>query len=85
MEPEMAPHIQHVMIENLPDVPVVLAMVEPNYYRILRDLKPKLDPTYRANGIAVVASNAMAIIPEGMTSADIVEHVKTAATKMGVV
>ena len=83
MEMDMMPHKQHVMIEKLPDVPVVLAMIEPNYHNVLRTLKEKLDPTYGSNGIAVVASNGMAVIPQNMSSADIVAHVQAAATEMG--
>lgn len=83
MDVDMIPCDQHIMIEKLDNVPVVLAMVEPNYYHVLRTIKPRLESTYSNNGIAVVADNGLAIVPEDMTPEDIQTHIVNVAKDMG--
>jgi hypothetical protein len=81
----MRPDKAHVMIEKLPNVPVVLALAEPGYEKVWRTAKvvAVLRNNFQLRGIAVVASDKLALLPENRTVKDVMRDVMTVARSMG--
>ena len=81
MGEEMRPDKIHVVIENLPNVPVVLALLEPGY-SISNKMTTMLN-SYKRKGFAVVCKR-QALLPVGMTQDEVVGYVKQVGRSMGV-
>ena len=73
----MKPDECHLMIEKIPNAPVVLALPEPGYENNWRTPKIEevLKKEYQEKGIAVVAIDKMALLPKGMTPQEAWKHV----------
>ena len=83
----MKPDKVHFMIEKLPNVPVVLAFPEKGHEATWRspEVVAALKREYQYRGVAVVAADGQALLPEGTTGADVKRDVMSAAKAMGVV
>lgn len=83
----MKPDKTHVMVEKIPNSSVVMALPEPGYEltwetpEIISELKKQ----YVEKGIAVVTKGMKAMIPEGMTPAQVNITVTRYAKAQGVV
>lgn len=70
------------MLEKLPDVPVVIALLEKG-----RNITPEMTRDlagYKEDGIAVICGKN-ALLPEGMTAQQAESHVIEAAKSLGVI
>lgn len=83
LDEEMRPDISHVVIEKLPEVPIVLVLIEPGYENILNALIEPLS-FYLDNGISVVHNRQVLLAP-GKTEKDVANDVITASKSMGVI
>lgn len=81
---DMRPDKIHTVIEKLPGVPVVLALVEPGFEYLMPKLKSQLAIYTRWN-TSIVANNGMAIIPDGVDPDLVKKQVVSAAKSMGVI
>jgi hypothetical protein len=83
----MRPDKVHVMIERLPSAPVVLALIEPGHddWRDNKDVVDVLRDTYQFRGIAVVASDKLALLPEGRSADEVMQDVTRFARSVGAI
>ena len=84
MSDDMRPNISHVMIEILPDIPVVLALPEKGFeytWRTPENIKA-LKEAYQDKGITVLASDGNAMLADGHTPKYIKEIVIETAKKL---
>lgn len=72
----------HFLLERLPGVPVILALMEKGY-QISAEMTA-LFKGYKDAGIAVV-SGKQALLPKGMTAGEVEGYVISAAKKLGVI
>jgi hypothetical protein len=83
----MKPNKAHIMLEKLSDVDVVIALPEPGYEKNWRtpEITAALKKEYQDKGIAVMASDRLAMVPEGQSFEEIWNDVKSAARSAGVI
>lgn len=84
---ELRPDKSHILIEKLPEVSVVLALIDPNFLKnwctdSFSDLMRK---TYVYRGISVVSTTGHAMMAEGVTPKELMRDVRKAANIMGVI
>lgn len=73
----------HAVVEKLPSVPIVLALLEPG--RSITPLMTEVFAEYSDKKITVVASNGQALIADGCNTEEVRNYVMSAAKKMGVI
>ena len=84
LQEDMRPDKTHVVMERLPDVPVVIAVIEPGHDEALPKMTGALQK-YVNDGITVVATNGFALMADGETRETIRDYVVRAADRLGVV
>lgn len=85
MPEEMRPDKIHVMVEKLPDVPVVIALVEPGYNGkwLTDEVNFVLQTIYQEAGVSVVSGKSALLAP-GATDSSVMKDMRSAARSMGV-
>ena len=82
---DMRPDKIHVVIEKLPNTPIVLALLEPGYNNVtLNNITSTMMTEYVDKGISVVC-NGQALMAKDTTIENIIEKVTSAAKDMGVI
>jgi len=83
LEDEMRPDKIHALIEKLPDVPVVIILIEPGYEHVLDTLVEPLKH-YLDEGISIVYKRQVLLAP-GKKEKDVVNDVIAASKSMGII
>ena len=79
----MRPDKINIVMEKLPGVPVVLALLEPGYSH--GDIPWAVTDHYLSAGISMVASNGMTQKPAGVSMASVRGDIHKAARDLGVI
>jgi hypothetical protein len=81
---ELRPDLSHIVLEKLPGVPVVIALIEPGFNAALGEWVTAELQAYGAQGVTVMASNGQALLAEGHTPAMVKKFIVGAARHLGV-
>lgn len=82
----MKPNKIHLLVEKLPGGKIVLALAEPGHEKVWRtpQVDKSLKEIYQNNGVAVVASDQFALIPDGQTAEAVMDEVRRFANSVRV-